>query len=236
MATKGAGRAAGGKGSGARHLHEKVKTARGRKSSSTRWLQRQLNDPYVQEARAQGFRSRAAFKIIELDDRFKFLKPGRTVVDLGCAPGGWTQVAVDRVKSRPGKERVLALDIQEVEPVLGARIMVLDIMDEGTPDIIKTELDGPVDVVISDMAAATTGHASTDHLRTLALVEAAYDLAEQILAPGGTFAAKVFQGGTETELLKRMKLKFKTVKHAKPPSSRKGSPENFVVAMGFKGE
>lgn len=235
MTTKSGGRAAGGKGRGARHLHQKVKTARGRKTSSTRWLQRHLNDPYVQEARARGFRSRAAFKIIELDDQFRFLKPGRAVVDLGCAPGGWTQVAVERVQSRPERERVLALDIQEVEPVPGAKILQLDMLAEDAPEIIKTALGGPVDVVISDMAAATTGHAQTDHLRTLALVEAAYDLAEEILAPGGTFAAKVFQGGTEGELLKRMKLKFQTVKHAKPPSSRKGSPETFVVATGFKG-
>ena len=236
MAGRSGSRAPGGKGRGARHLHQKVKTARGRKTSSTRWLQRHLNDPYVQEARAQGFRSRAAFKIIELDDQFKFLKPGKTVVDLGCAPGGWTQVAVERVKSPADRERVLALDIQEVAPVPGARIMVLDIMAPEAPEIIKSELDGSVDVVISDMAAATTGHAATDHLRTLALVEAAYDLAEDILAAGGTFVAKVFQGGTEAGLLKRMKQRFKTVKHAKPPSSRKDSPETFVVAMGFKAQ
>lgn len=235
MASRSGSRTPGGRGRGARHLHEKVKTARGRKTSSTRWLQRHLNDPYVQEARARGFRSRAAFKIIELDDQFKFLRPGKTVVDLGCAPGGWTQVAVERVKSKADKERVLALDIQEVDPVPGAHIMVLDIMAPDAADTIKSQLNGPVDVVISDMAAATTGHASTDHLRTLALVEAAYDLAEDILAPGGTFVAKVFQGGTEASLLARMKKAFKTVKHAKPPSSRKGSPETFVVAQGFKG-
>jgi len=218
-----------------RQLHERVKTARGRKTSSTRWLQRHLNDPYVKEAKALGFRSRAAFKILELDAQFHFLKPGKKVVDLGCAPGGWTQVAVEKTKSAPGHERVLGADILEVEPVVGAHILLLDMTDEAAPETIRAALDGPVDVVLSDMAAATTGHPSTDHLRTLALCEAAYDLAEDILAPGGAFVAKVFQGGTEAALLARMKKRFTTVKHAKPPSSRKDSPETFVVALGFKG-
>lgn len=232
---KGTGGKGGGSGRGARQLHEKVKTAKGRKISSTRWLQRHLNDPYVKEARAQGFRSRAAFKILELDDQFKFFKPGKRIVDLGCAPGGWAQVAVERCQSKAGAECVLAIDIQEVEPIQGAKIMLLDITAEDAPDVIKAELKGEVDVVLSDMAAATTGHASTDHLRTMALCELAYELAEEILAPDGIFVAKVFQGGTETELLTRMKQNFRTVKHAKPPSSRKGSPETFVLAIGFKG-
>jgi len=224
-----------GKGRAPSRLREKVHSARGRKSSSTRWLQRHINDPYVREAKAKGYRSRAAFKIAELDDRFHFLKPGQRVVDLGAAPGGWTQVAVARTTNKPGKERVVAVDILEMAEVAGAKFLHLDLTDEEAPAAIEAALDGPADVVMSDMAAPTTGHKPTDHLRTLALVEAAYDLAEQILAPGGTFVAKVFQGGTEAGLLKRMKQHFDKVRHAKPPSSRKDSPETFVVATGFKG-
>jgi len=251
--TGGGGGSSGGKAVGsARKLHTRVRTARGRKPSSTRWLQRQFNDPYVLEARRQGFRSRAAFKLIELDDRFGLLKPGQSVVDLGAAPGGWTQVAVDRVKSdqtakqndghgptsskgRSGRGLVVGLDILEWSDVPGAHCLTMDFMDEAAPDAIRQHCDGPVDIVLSDMAAPTTGHAATDHLRIMALAELAWDFAEQVLAPGGAFVCKVFQGGTEDTLLKRMKMMCATVKHAKPPASRKDSAEVYVIAQGFRG-
>lgn len=217
-----------------RGLHQRVRTARGRKKSSTRWLERQLNDPYVRRARSAGFRARSAFKLIEIDDRVGILKPGRSVVDLGAAPGAWTQVAVERTRSRPGDERVLAVDILEMEPVDGARILQADIREPETSRLIRETLDGPVDVVLSDLAAPTTGHRATDHRRTLALCELAYDLAVDILAPGGALVAKVFQGGTESALLARMKRQFKSVRHVKPPASRKESPETYVVARGFR--
>ena len=220
-------------GSGSRMLAERVKTARGRKPSSTRWLQRQLNDPYVHEARKLGYRSRAAFKLIELDDRFHLLKPGLRVVDLGAAPGGWTQIAVSRVGSR-GK--VVGMDILEYDPVPGAICMQGDFLADDSPDRLKEALDGLADLVISDMAAPTTGHPSTDHLRIIALVEVALHFALEVLAPGGTFLAKVFQGGTEKTLLDLLKANFSSVKHAKPPASRKESAETYVIAMGFKGE
>lgn len=212
----------------------RVKTARGRKNSSTRWLHRQLNDPYVQEAKSRGLRSRAAFKLMELDDRFSLLKPGMKVVDLGAAPGGWTQVAVDRVQA-PAKGTVVGLDILEWEQVAGATCITLDFLDPSAPDRLKEALGGPADLVLSDMAAPTTGHPATDHLRIVALLEAAWDFAEEVLAPGGTFVCKVFQGGTEGEVLARMKLLCTTVKHAKPPASRKESPELYVIAQGFRG-
>jgi 23S rRNA (uridine2552-2'-O)-methyltransferase len=221
-----------GKGSGSRMLVERVKTARGRKPSSTRWLQRQLNDPYVHEARKLGYRSRAAFKLIELDDRFHFLKPGLRVVDLGAAPGGWTQVAVARVGARG---RVVGMDILEYDPVPGAVSMQGDFLADDSPDRLKEALGGPADVVVSDMAAPTTGHPPTDHLRIIALVEVALAFAIEILTPGGTFVAKVFQGGTEKTLLDMLKRNFATVRHAKPPASRKESAETYVVATGFKG-
>lgn len=221
---------------GNRQLTVKVKSARGRKNSSTRWLQRQLNDPYVAEARARGLRSRAAFKLIELDDRFHILKPGLRVVDLGAAPGGWTQIAVDRVKAdQPNGGRVVGLDILEWETVAGATCITKDFTDPDAPDVLKAALGGPADVVMSDMAAPTTGHPPTDHLRIMALLELAWDFAEDVLAPGGTFVCKVFQGGTENELLTRMKTLCETVRHAKPPASRKESSEMYVVASGFKG-
>ncbi len=217
-------------------LVERVKTARGRKPSSTRWLQRQLNDPYVIEARRQGYRSRAAFKLVELDDRFHFLKPGVRVVDLGAAPGGWTQVAVERVKAlAPQGGRVVGIDILPWDPVPGATVLTHDFLDDAAPDMLKEALDGPADVVLSDMAAPTTGHAATDHLRIIGMVEVALDFAFQVLAPNGCFVAKVFQGGTEKTLLDTLKRNFSTVRHAKPPASRAESAETYVVAMGFRG-
>lgn len=221
-----------GRGSGSRMLFEKVKTAKKRKPSSTRWLQRQLNDPYVHEARKQGYRSRAAFKLLELDDRFHFLKSGTRVVDLGAAPGGWTQVAVARVGTR-GK--VVGMDILEYDPVPGAVCMQGDFLADDSPDRLKNALEGLADVVVSDMAAPTTGHPPTDHLRIIGLVEVALHFAMEVLAPGGTFVAKVFQGGTERTLLDLLKQNFAVVRHAKPPSSRKESAETYVVATGFKG-
>jgi len=221
-----------------RSLTEKVKTAKGRKLSSTRWLQRQINDPYVAEARARGFRSRAAFKLLELDDRFHILKAGQRVVDLGAAPGGWTQVAVERVGAlRSGAKagKVVGLDISEMEPVQGATLLHQDFLEPEAPELLKTALDGPADVVLSDMAAPATGHPATDHLRIIDLCEIALTFAEEVLSPGGAFVAKVLQGGTEHELLAHMKKLFKTVKHAKPPASRADSAEMYVIALGFRG-
>lgn len=211
----------------------RVKTAKGRKTSSTRWLQRQLNDPYVQAAHSQGLRSRAAFKIRELNDRYKFLKPNQWIVDLGAAPGGWTQEALHVIGLDKGK--IVAVDIQEMEDIAGAIVIQQDFLEEGANERIIEALGGKADGVISDMAPFTTGHQSTDHLRIVALVDAAYDFACQILKPGGYFVAKVFQGGTEGELYTDMQKRFTKVRHAKPPSSRKESPEVFVIATGFRG-
>jgi len=216
---------------GRQDLHEKVRTARGRRSSSTRWLQRQLNDPYVAEARRQNYRSRAAFKLLQLDEKFAFLKPGRKVVDLGAAPGGWTQVAV----AACGAGNVLALDINPMEAVTGARFACADMQNAGTPDLVHKAMPGGVDIVLSDMAAPATGHRQTDHWRIMALCEVALDLAEDILNPGGVFVAKVLKGGTEQELLARLKRNFSQVKHAKPGASRADSSESYVVASGFRG-
>lgn len=221
-----------------RSLTEKVRTAKGRKLSSTQWLQRQINDPYVVEARARGFRSRAAFKLLELDDRFHILKSGQRVVDLGAAPGGWTQVAVERVGAlNTGAKAgtVVGLDISEMEPVQGATLLHQDFLEPEAPDVLKKALDGPADVVLSDMAAPATGHPGTDHLRIIDLCETALHFAEEVLNPGGVFVAKVLQGGTEHELLAHMKKLFRTVKHAKPPASRADSAEMYVVALGFRG-
>ena len=229
---------AGGRGSriGGRRLKTRLKTAKGRKLSSTRWLERQLNDPYVAEARRLGYPSRAAFKLIELDDLFHFLGPGLRVVDLGSAPGGWSRVAAERVKAgRQGGGHVVALDIAEMAPPPGVTTIRRDFLDENTPELLAKALGGPADLVLSDMSAPVTGHAGTDHLRIVALAEAALDFAEQVLAPGGAFVAKVYQGGTERELLARMKRLFKRVRHAKPPASRPASAEVYVVAQGFKG-
>ncbi len=223
------------KGSGSRMLFEKVKTAKKRKPSSTRWLQRQLNDPYVHEARKLGYRSRAAFKLKELDDRFHLLKPGIKVVDLGAAPGGWTQVAVERVKPNPAHGgAVVGIDILEWDPVPGATVLVGDFLADDSPERLKQALGGPADLVLSDMAAPATGHSSTDHLRIVAMVEVALDFAMDVLAPGGAFVAKVFQGGAERELLDPLKRRFATVRHAKPAASRKESSELYVVATGFR--
>jgi len=227
-------------GRGQRDLKVNVKTARGRKLSSTRWLQRQLNDPYVKRAQTEGYRGRAAFKIMEVDDKVRFLVPGARVVDLGCAPGGWLQVAVKRINALGEKQgkavgRLIGVDFQEVEPVAGAEIYVLDFMDDGADDQVKTWLNGKADVVMSDMAAASTGHKQTDHLRIISLCEAAAYFAFDVLEEGGTFVAKVLAGGAEGDLQKLLKQKFTKVVHVKPPASRADSSEKFVVATGFRG-
>ena len=227
-------------GRGQRELTVKVKSARGRSLSSTRWLQRQLNDPYVKRAKADGYRGRAAYKILELDDKFRFLVPGARVVDLGCAPGGWCQVAVKRVnalgeRSSKAQGTVLGIDLQEVEPIAGAQIYQLDFLDEGADDKVKEWLGGPADVVMSDMAASSSGHKQTDHLRIIALCEAAAYFAFDVLEDGGTFVAKVLAGGAEGELQKILKTRFAKVANVKPPASRSDSSEKFVVATGFKG-
>lgn len=230
----------GGRSTG-RRLSVKVKTAKGRTTSSARWLRRQLNDAYVAEARRRGYRSRAAFKLIQLDDKFHFLAPGKRVVDLGAAPGGWTQVAVARVGAGPGEGRkgeggrVVAVDVLGMAPVPGATVLQADILAEDTPGMLRHALGGPADVVLSDLAPNATGHAQTDHLRIMALCQAALDFAREVLAPGGAFVAKVFQGGAHGELLAALKREFATVKHAKPPASRRESPETYVVAMGYRG-
>jgi 23S rRNA (uridine2552-2'-O)-methyltransferase len=218
-----------GNPSGRGELKVRVKTAKGRKISSQRWLERQLNDPYVREAKSKGYRSRAAFKLVELDQKFHFLKKGARVLDLGAAPGGWTQVAVAR------GAHVVAMDILPMEPLAGAEVLQLDMLDAATPELLKAALGGPADLVLSDMAAPTTGHRTTDHIRTVALLEAALDLAEEVLAPGGVFVGKVFQGGAEGALLDRIKKAFREVKHVKPPASRAESVELYLVATGFRG-
>ncbi len=232
---KRAGRRSGEAPTATRPTAVRVKTAARRSASSTQWLERQLNDPYVGEARRLGYRSRAAFKLLQLDDRFHFLKPGARVVDLGSAPGGWTQVAAARVKSESGKGRVIGIDCLVTDPVPGAVLLHLDFLDSAAPAALRAALGGLADVVLSDMAAPTTGHAATDHLRILALAEAAYAFAQEVLVPGGTFVAKVFQGGTERELLAQLKRDFTVVRHAKPPASRADSAEVYVLAQGFRG-
>lgn len=216
-------------------LKKSVKTAKHRSQSSTIWLQRQLNDPYVALAKQNGYRARSAFKLIELDDKFRFLTKGKRVVDLGAAPGGWTQVAVERVGSTPENPLVVGLDLLEMAYIAGAKTTQLDFLDDKAPDVLKEMLGGHrADVVLSDMAPNTTGMGEVDHLRIMGLLEAAYAFALEILAPNGAFVAKIFQGGTEQALLAQMKRQFKVVKHAKPPASRKESPEFYVVATGFK--
>ncbi len=215
-----------------RELTVRVRKAKGRSSGSTRWLQRQLNDPYVAEAKRRGYRSRAAFKLIDLDDKFGFLRPGARVIDLGAAPGGWCQVAVERCGA---KGRVVGLDILEMEPIAGTTLLELDFLDDEAPARLEAALDGPADVVLTDMAAPTIGHARTDHLRIMGLAEAALVFAEEVLAPGGSFVAKVFQGGSERDFLALLKRDFEKVRHVKPPSSRKESSELYVVATGFRG-
>lgn len=236
---KGSKRRTGGKSGGGsvRMKHEKVKTARGRKYSSKLWLERQLNDPYVVEAKRKGYRSRAAFKLIQLDEKFHFLKSGARIVDLGAAPGGWCQVAADIVlKGKNGsKGKVIGIDLLEMEPIPDVTLFQKDFTEDDAPDMLKEALGGEADVVMSDMAAWATGHKATDHLRIVGLTEVALEFAREVLTPGGVFIAKVLQGGTENELLTAMKKHFKTVKHAKPAASRSDSAEMYVVAIGFKG-
>ena len=219
-----------------RQLKVRVKSGN-RALSSRQWLERQLNDPYVTAAQKAGYRSRAAFKLVEINDKHPFLKPGQCVVDLGAAPGGWTQVLVDKVKAVEGQGQVIAIDISEMEAVAGAEVIHLDFMDDTAPDRLKSHLrDGAADAVLSDMAAPTTGHAKTDHLRIMGLAEAAAEFAIEVLKPGGVFLCKVFQGGTERELLDLLKRRFKAVRHIKPPASRAGSSELYVLATGFREE
>ena len=227
-------------GRGQRDLKVRVKSAKGRKLSSTLWLERQLNDPYVARAKREGYRGRAAFKILELDDKYRFLVPGARVVDLGCAPGGWLQVAIPRINSlgeKSGKKlgRIIGVDLQEIDPIPGAEIHVLDFLEDGADDKVKEWLGGEADVVMSDMAASSSGHQGTDHLRIVALVEAAAHLAFDVLAPGGTFVAKVLAGGAEQSLQTILKQNFDKVANVKPPASRSDSSEKFVVAQGFRG-
>ena len=219
------------KANATRMMTHKVKTARGRKLSSKLWIERQINDPYVKEAQIKGYRSRAAFKLIELDEKFNLIKPGDLIVDLGCAPGGWLQIAQAK-----GAGQLVGIDLLPVESVPGAEILEMDFMDDAAPDKIKSLMGGEADLVMSDLAANTTGHRNTDHLKTIALVEAAAEFAMETLKPGGHFIAKVFQGGTEKKLLEKLKSRFDTVRHAKPKSSRAGSPEIYLVALGFKPE
>ncbi len=214
----------------------RVKTARGRTVSSTRWLQRQLNDPYVVEAKKRGYRSRAAFKLLQLDDQFHFLKSGGRVIDLGAAPGGWTQVSVERVKPGKGTGTVIGIDLTPIEPVPGATVLAKDFYDADSPAQLKELLGGPADVVLSDMAAAAIGDPQTDHLRIMGLAEAAHHFAREILKQGGTFVAKVLRGGTERQLLDQLKRDFAKVRHVKPEASRADSAEMYVVATGFRGQ
>jgi len=227
-------------GRGQRELRVRVKSAKGRKLSSTLWLERQLNDPYVIRAKKEGFRGRAAYKIAELDEKYGFLKPGARIVDLGCAPGGWCQISVERVNAlgqNPKKPigTVLGVDLQAIEPISGAQIHQLDFLSEEADALVKGWLGGNADVVMSDMAAASSGHKGTDHLRIIALVEAALDFAFDVLDEGGTFVAKVLAGGAELDMLNELKKNFKKVANVKPNASRADSSEKFVVAMGFRG-
>jgi 23S rRNA (uridine2552-2'-O)-methyltransferase len=230
---------AGAKGSsgseGGRSLKVRVKTAGKRTLSSKIWLERQLNDPYVARARQEGWRSRAAFKLIEMDERFHLLKPGQKILDLGAAPGGWAQLAAAKVGAAQGRGRVIGIDLLDIDPIPGVDFEVMDFNDPDAPDRLKSKLGGLADGVLSDMAANTTGHKQTDHLRIVALVELAADFACQVLAPGGFFVAKVFQGGTEGELLASLKRDFAVVRHVKPKASRKDSAELYVLATGFRG-
>ena len=223
MTASGSGRGGG--------LRTRVKTARGRKVGSTKWLERQLNDPYVKRAKADGYRSRAAYKLTELDDRFQLIKGVKRVIDLGIAPGGWSQV----VRQRAPGAAIVGIDLLPTEPLEGVTILEMDFMDEAAPERLREALGGPADLVMSDMAANTVGHPQTDHLRTMGLVEAGLQFATEVLRPGGAFVAKVLAGGADAALVAQLKKAFATVKHAKPPASRKGSSEWYVIAQGFKG-
>jgi 23S rRNA (uridine2552-2'-O)-methyltransferase len=217
---------------GGRGPRQRVRTAKGRKVSSTRWLERQLNDPYVRRAKAEGYRSRAAYKLLELDERFGLLKGVKAVVDLGIAPGGWSQV----VKRRSPRADVVGIDLLPTDPIEGVAILQMDFMDDSAPDKLKEALGGQADIVLSDMAANTVGHPQTDHLRTMALVEAGLLFATEVLRPGGAYVAKVLAGGADNNLVAELKRHFAAVKHAKPPASRKDSSEWYVIAQGFKGD
>lgn len=221
-----------GSGSGVRNLKQRVKTANKRSLSSQKWLERQLNDPYVARAKREGYRSRAAYKLLEIDEKYKILKPGQKIVDLGAAPGGWSQIAA-RVVGAKGK--VVGIDLLPIDPMPGVEFIELDFLDESAPGKLVEMLGGPADVVMSDMAANTTGHKKTDHLRIIGLAEAAIYFAREILAPGGAFIAKVFQGGTENQLLADLKRDFAVVRHVKPAASRADSAELYVMATGFRG-
>ncbi len=222
------------RGGDPRALKIRIKSGKGRKLSSKLWLERQLNDPYVARAKREGLRSRAAYKLIEIDDKARLLKRGGRVIDLGAAPGGWSQAAAKRVGS-PTYGRVVAIDILPMEPIAGVDFAQLDFLDPSTPQKLRAMLDGPADVVLSDMAANATGHRKTDHLKIVALVEAASEFAREVLAPGGAFLAKVLQGGTEGSLLAALKRDFATVKHVKPAASRSDSSELYLLATGFRG-
>lgn len=234
-AGKGTKSGTGSKGA-ARDLTVRVKTARGRKLSSTRWLQRQLNDPYVAAAKKEGYRSRAAYKLIEIDEKYKLIKPGQLIVDLGAAPGGWSQVAAIRSGAETGTGQVLALDLVEMPPIPGVSILTCDFMeDEGLNQLTELLGDRQVDLVMSDMAAPSTGHKKTDHLRIMGLCESAYQFASSVLVPGGAFLAKVLQGGAEKSLLNDLKQDFSRIRHVKPKASRADSSEQYVLATGFRG-
>ena len=220
---------------GGRALKTRVKTARKRSLASTLWLERQLNDPYVAQARREGYRSRAAYKLIEIDDRHRLLKPGQRIVDLGAAPGGWSQVAAAKVRSREGRGKVIAIDLLEMAAIEGVEFQKMDFHDADAPERLHALLGGLADGVLSDMAANATGHRKTDHLRIVGLVELAADFASDVLAPGGFFLAKVIQGGAEGELLARLKREFALVRHIKPKASRADSAELYVLATGFRG-
>lgn len=223
-------------GAGAsRVLRTKIKKKSGLKESSRRWLERHMNDPYVQRSKADGYRSRAAYKLIEIDDKYKLLKPGMRIIDLGAAPGGWCQVAAARVKSSAESPTVVGIDYLEMDPVPGAAILQMDFLDDDAPEKLIEALGGEPDVVLSDMAAPTTGHRRTDHLRTMHLCEVAADFAMTVLRPGGHFLAKTFQGGTETSLLDDLKKSFHTVHHVKPQASRAESVELYLLARDFRG-
>jgi 23S rRNA (uridine2552-2'-O)-methyltransferase len=222
-------------GRGGRSINQHVKKGRGLKNSSRRWIERQLNDPYVQRAKAEGMRSRAAYKLLEIDDKHHILKRGARVVDLGAAPGGWCQIAVDRVGSKDEDKRIAAIDYLEMDPLPGVAVLQKDFLDDDAPDALLEALGGEPDVVISDMAAPTIGHRATDHMRTMQLCEVAADFAIRTLKPGGHFLAKTFQGGTERDLLDLLKRNFKSVIHVKPPASRNESVELYILAKDFKG-
>jgi 23S rRNA (uridine2552-2'-O)-methyltransferase len=224
------------KGKGARALAVRVKTGRKRSLSSKLWLERQLNDPYVAKTKRDGYRSRAAYKLIEIDDKYKLLKPGQRVIDLGAAPGGWSQIAVRKVGSSEGKGRVVGIDLLPIDPLIGVDFLEMDFLDDAAPALLTDLLGGPADLVLSDMAANATGHKKTDHLKIMGLAEIALDFARKVLAPQGVFLAKVLQGGTENSLLADLKRDFEQVRHVKPAASRSDSSELYVLGMGFRGK